>query len=63
MSDNRYIVCPNCNGTGKKVCPVCNGSLKDPRYENHTCTYCRGSGTITCKLCDGDGTVPEDHIK
>lgn len=49
--------CPNCLGEGKMLCPVCDGTRKDPRNQEHTCSYCGGSGHVKCTICGGHGQL------
>lgn len=49
MSDEGYIICPTCGGTG--VCQACSGTGRTVADEG--CPACGGSGR--CPMCNGEG--------
>lgn len=43
----KIIVCPDCNGRGRRTCPNCKGK---------GCRYC-SNGSFVCVKCSGEGKI------
>lgn len=59
ITSGKLIICPSCNGSGKKPCSNCHGRGYSTLNDIDSCLFCDGSrqSTLNCRNCNGSGKV------